>query len=132
MHGTQRRIAVLNRVDDDTYAHQIINVGEIVPAHDHLLVNGEVVLRTARHIGFDVLFVEILIDFGENLLQVHVALSGATGHQYHNLVVDLRIQNLEAEFFQLGLMAFMPRRLASGAYTSSVSRAFFCAFDCLT
>ena len=101
MHGTQRRIAVLNRVDDDTHAHQIINVGEIVPAHDHLLVNGEVVLRTARHIGFDVLFVEILIDFGENLLQVHVALSGATGHQYHNLVVDLRIQNLEAEFFQL-------------------------------
>ena len=102
MHGTQRRIAVLNRVDDDTHAHQIINVGEIVPAHDHLLVNGEVVLRAARHIGFDVLFVEILIDFGENLLQVHVALSGATGHQYHNLVVDLRIQNLEAEFFQLG------------------------------
>ena len=46
--------------------------------------------------------VEILIDFGENLLQVHVALSGAASHQYHNLVVDLRIQNLEAEFFQLG------------------------------
>ena len=76
MHGTQRRIAVLNRVDDDTHAHQIINVGEIVPAHDHLLVNGEVVLRAACHIGFDVLFVEILIDFGENLLQVHVALTG--------------------------------------------------------
>ena len=30
------------------------------------------------------------------------------------------------------LIAFMPRRLASGAYTSSVSCAFFCALGVLT
>ena len=29
-------------------------------------------------------------------------------------------------------MAFMPSRFASGAYTSSVSRAFFCALEVFT
>ena len=102
MHGTERRIAVGDRIDDDAHAHQIIDVFEIVPAHDHLLVDREVVLRTARHIRLDALRLEIVIDLVENLLEIHVTLSGAARHQHHDLVVDLRIEHLEAQFLELG------------------------------
>ena len=48
------------------------------------------------------LLVEILIDLGEDLLQIHVTLSGPASHQYHDLVIDLRVEHLEAELFQFG------------------------------
>ena len=93
MHGTKRRIAVLNGVDDDAHTDQIVDVREIMAAHDHLLVDGEVILRASGDVCLDVLLVEILVDLRQNLLQ----------------------------------MAFIPSRLAKGAYTSRVSRAFFWA-----
>ncbi len=103
VHGAQRRIAVLNSVDDDAHTDQIVDVGEIMAADDHLLVDREVVLRSSRHACLDVLVVEILVDFGKNLLQIHVTLAGATRHQHHDLVVNLRVQHLEAEFLKLRL-----------------------------
>ena len=103
VHGAERRIAVADRIDDDAHAHQVVDVLEIVPAHDHLLVDREVVLRTARDVGLDVLFFEILVDLAQDLLEVHVALAGPAGHQHHNLVVDLRVEHLEAQFLELRL-----------------------------
>ena len=103
MHGTKRRIAVLNGIDDDTYTYQIVDVREIMATHDHLLVDGEVVLRASGDVRLDVLLVQILVDLGQNLLQIHIALTGPTSHQHHDLVVDLRIKHLEAQFLELRL-----------------------------
>ena len=103
VHGAERRIAVADRIDDDAHAHQVVDVLEIMPAHDHLLVDREIVLRTARDVGLDVLFFEILVDLAQDLLEVHVALAGPAGHQHHDLVVDLRVEHLEAQFLELRL-----------------------------
>ena len=59
-------------------------------------------LREKAAAGVDVRVVEILVDLLDDLLQVHVALTGTAFDEHDDLVVDLRIQNLEAEFFQLG------------------------------
>ena len=103
MHGTKRRIAVLNGIDYDTYTYQIVDVREIMATHDHLLVDGEVVLRASGDVCLDVLLVQILVDLGQNLLQIHIALTGPTSHQHHDLVVNLRVEHLEAQFLELRL-----------------------------
>ena len=102
MHGTERRIAVLDGVDDDAYADQIVDIREIVSAHDHLLVDGEIILRASCDGRLDVQVVEILIDFGDDLLEVDITLAGASGHKHDDLVVDLRVEHLEAQLFKLG------------------------------
>lgn len=71
-------------------------------AHDHLLVYREVVLRTPADRRRNVLRFEILIDLGQNLLEIHVALPGPAGYEHDDFVVDLRIEDLEAQFLQLG------------------------------
>ena len=103
VHGAERRIAVADRVDDDAHADQIVDVGEIMAPHDHLLIDREVVLRAAGHVRLDVLRVKILVDLGEDLREIHVALAGTPRDQHHDLVVDLRVQHLEAQFLKLGL-----------------------------
>ena len=113
MHGTKRRIAVLNGVDDDAHTDQIVDVREIMAAHDHLLVDGEVILRASGDVCLDVLLVEILVDLRQNLLQVHIALAGSASHQHHDLVVDLRVEHLEAQFLELRL---------DGVHTESVGQ----------
>ena len=100
VHGAERRIAVADRVDDDAHADQIVDVGEIMAPHDHLLIDREVVLRAAGHVRLDVLRVKILVDLGEDLREIHVALAGTPRDQHHDLVVDLRVQHLEAQFPQ--------------------------------
>ena len=111
MHGTERRIAVLDGVDDDAHADQIVDIREIVPAHDHLLVDGEVVLRASGDGRLDVQIVEILIDFGDDLLEVDVALACPARDKHDNLVVDLRVENLETQLLELGF---------DGVHTQSV------------
>ena len=113
MHGTKRRIAILNGVDDDAHTDQIVDVREIMAAHDHLLINREVVLRASGDVCLDVLLVEILVDLRQNLLQVHIALAGSASHQHHDLVVDLRVEHLEAQFLELRL---------DGVHTESVGQ----------
>ena len=102
MHGTERRIAVLDGVDDDAHADQIVDIRKIVPAHDHLLVDGEVVFRASGDGRLDIQIVEILIDFGDNLLEVDVALARPARDKHNNLVVDLRVEDLEAQLLELG------------------------------
>ena len=102
MHGTERRIAVLDGVDDDAHADQIVDIREIVPTHDHLLVDGEIILRASCDGRLDVQVIEILIDFGDDLLEVDITLAGASGHKHDDLVVDLRVEDLEAQLLQLG------------------------------
>ena len=82
-------------------------------AHDHLLVDGEVILRASGDVCLDVLLVEILVDLRQNLLQVHIALAGSASHQHHDLVVDLRVEHLEAQFLELRL---------DGVHTESVGQ----------
>ena len=109
----ERRIAVADRVDDDAHADQIVDVGEIMAPHDHLLIDREVVLRAAGHVRLDVLRVKILVDLGEDLREIHVALAGTPRDQHHDLVVDLRVEHLEAQFLELRL---------DGVHTESVGQ----------
>ena len=51
VNRTQSRIAVANGAADHAHTDQVVNMIKIVAAHDHLLVNREVILRPTRHIG---------------------------------------------------------------------------------
>lgn len=132
MHRTQRGIAILNRVDDDAHTHQIVDIRKIMTTYDHLLINREIVLRTSRYVRRNVLFVKIFVDLRENLLQIHVSLACATGHQHHDLVVDFRIEHFEAELFQFGfdrvhaetIGKWRVQRQAFHALSSCAARSF--------
>ena len=103
MHGAKRGIAVTDRIDDDAHAQQVVDVLELDAAHDHLLVDAVIVLRPAGDVGVDALRLEVLFDLVDDLLEIDLALAGAMLDEQHDLVVDLRLECLEAQFLQLGL-----------------------------
>lgn len=72
-------------------------------SHNHLLVDREIVLRPARHIGLDVQVFQIIMDLGDDLLEVDFALPCTVRHEHDDLVVDLRVEHLEAQFLELRL-----------------------------
>ena len=103
VHGTEHGVAVLDRIDDDAHAHEVVDVRKIMAAHDHLLVDREIVLRSAGHIGLDVQVLQIVVDLGHDLLEIDLALPRAMCHEHHDLVVDLRVKHFEAQFLELRL-----------------------------
>ena len=102
MHRTQRGITILNRVDDNAYTHQIVDIRKIMSAYDHLLINREIILRTPRHVRRNVLLVKVFVDLSKNLLQIHVSMARTTCDKHHDFVIDFRIEHLEAKLFQFG------------------------------
>ncbi len=66
----ERAVAVLHRVDDDPHADEVVDLGELLAAHDHLLVDRPVVLRAAGHLGVDVQLVEAGAHRVEDVVEV--------------------------------------------------------------
>src|SRR6185312_2978828 len=53
VNRTQRAVAILDRVDDDAHADEVVDLVELLAAYDHLLVDRPVVLRPAAYVGPD-------------------------------------------------------------------------------
>ena len=97
----QRRVAVLHRVDEHPDAHQVEDVVEVAPLHDHLLVDAPEVLRAAAHVGVDAQLLQPLLHLLEHLEQVEVALGRPLRHHLVDLGVALGVQRGEGEVLEL-------------------------------
>ena len=103
MQGAENGIAVLNRVHDDAHRHQIVDVVEFLPPHDHLLVNRVVVLRAPGDGAFDLADAQVLLDLEADLPQVLLTGGSPLGDHVLDLVVDARVQRFEGTILQLPL-----------------------------
>ncbi len=101
--GPERRPAVLLGADDDTDPDEVVDVGELLAPHDHLLVDAPVVLRTAGHLGADAGAREPVAHGDQHPRQVLVALGVAHRDHLLDLRVLLRVQGREREVLELPL-----------------------------
>ena len=69
---SQCAVAVTNVVDEDPHSHQVVNISEVPTAHNHLLVDGVIVLGSACHTRFHLGLTQIRIDFIEHEREVLV------------------------------------------------------------
>ena len=99
----QRRVAVLDRLDEHADPDEVEDVVELPVAVDHLLVDGPVVLRAAGDLGADLDVAQALGDLGLDAVQVAVALRLALHDHRADLVVDLGLQRRERQVLQLPL-----------------------------
>ncbi len=97
------RVAVAFGVDEDADADQVVDVGELAAAHDHLLVDRVVVLRPAGDVGLHAAVAQVGVDPLDDLGQVGVARRRPLGDQPDDLVVALRVERGEREVLELPL-----------------------------
>ena len=103
MDGAEGAVAVLHRVDDNPDRHQVLDLVELLALHDHLLVDGEVVLRAAGDVGPDAQHGQAVRDRFEHFAEVEVALGRPAGHHLLDLGVPLGIQHRERQVLELPL-----------------------------
>ena len=99
----QHAVAILDRLHQDTHSHQIEDLIEGLAAHDHLLVDRVVALRTATHRPLRARTTQILFDLVDDISQVFFALGRPLRDEAVDLLVDLRVQRLERQLFELPL-----------------------------
>ena len=99
----ERAVAVLDRVDDDADADEVVDLVELLAAHDHLLVDRPVVLRPAAHVGADLELVEAGANGFEHLREVGLPLPRRLEHHRLDLGVPLGVQHREREILELPL-----------------------------
>ena len=75
--ATQRRVAILHRIDDDPDGDEVEDVVELTPLLHHLLVDAPQVLAATRDLGLDVELLQTAADLGDRLGQIHLALGCA-------------------------------------------------------
>ena len=73
MDDTERAVAVANTVDKNPHSDEIVDVGKIPTADDHLLVHGVVVLRPTRDVRLHLALAEIRVDLIEHRGEVLIA-----------------------------------------------------------
>ena len=103
MDDAERRVAVALALDQDADADQVVDVGELAAAHDHLLVDRVVVLRPAGDRRLDPARAQVGLDALDHLAEVGVAARCALGDETDDLVVPLRVQRGEREVLELPL-----------------------------
>ena len=99
----ERRVAVLDRIDQDADAHQVVDVVEVDVPGDHLLVDRVVVLRPAGDLRLDLGLAQVGVDVLDHFLQEGLAPRRPAGHQADDLVEPLRVQRREGEILELPL-----------------------------
>ena len=108
-------VAVADVVDEHPDADQVVDLGELATAGDHLLVDRVVLLRPADDLALDLAGLEVLVHGVDDLLHELLALRRAVLDQALDLDVELRVQHRELRSSSSHLMVWMPRRCASGA-----------------
>jgi hypothetical protein len=117
----ERRVAVLDRIDQDADAHQVVDVVEADIPGDHLLVDRVVVLGTAG---------DLLVDLGLAQVGADVLDTSCRNASRRGARLDTRrtissnrlgYRVAKARSSSSHFTVFMPRRWASGAKISRVS-----------
>ena len=103
VQDTEDGVAVAVLLDEDPDADQVVDVGELAAADDHLLVDRVVVLGPSGDLGLDLRVAQVGLDAGDHLGEELVARGRALGDEPHDLVVHLGVQGREGEVLQLPL-----------------------------
>ena len=103
VQDAEHGVAVAVVLDEDPDADQVVDVGELAAADDHLLVDRVVVLRPAGDLRLDLGVLEVLLDLGDHLAEELPARRRPLGDQPDDLVVDLGVQGREREVLELPL-----------------------------
>ena len=103
MDDAERRVAVLDRIDQDADAHQVVDVVEADVPGDHLLVDRVVVLGAAGDLLVDLGLAQVGADVLDHFLQERLAPRRPVGHQADDLVEPLGVQGREGEVLELPL-----------------------------
>ena len=100
---TERRVAVAHRVDEDPHRDEVVDVLEVATAHDHLLVDGVVVLGAAGDRRLDLRGLEVLAHLLADTREELLPRRRPLGHQPDDLVVHLGVEGREGQVLQLPL-----------------------------
>ena len=103
MQHAEHGVAVAVLLDQDPDADQVVDVGELAAADDHLLVDRVVVLGPAGDRRLDLGLAQVALDLVDDLGEELVARRRPLGDQPHDLVVDLGVQGREREVLELPL-----------------------------
>ena len=103
MQGAQRRVAVAHRVDEHPHRDEVVDLLEVAAAHDHLLVDGVVVLGPTRHDGLDLGAGQVLGHLRAHAGEVLLTSRRPLGDEAHDLVVDLGVERRERQVLELPL-----------------------------
>ena len=114
VQGAEHRVAVLDGVDDDSQRHQVVDVVEVFPPHDHLLVDRVVVLGPSGHGALDLVDPQVLLDLESDLAQVLLTSRGPLGHHVLDLLVHARVEGFEGPVLQLPLDRVHPQTVGQG------------------
>ena len=101
-------VAVADRLDQDPHADEVVDVGELATAYDHLLVDGVEMLRPTGHGCFDASAPDIRLELVDHAREVLVARGRPLGHESLDLVVHLGIERGEGEILELPLHGVDP------------------------
>lgn len=103
MDRSQHGVAVTHRSDHDADADEVVDVVELAPADDHLLVHRVQLLRPAHDATTDTQIAQIRLHRIDDGVHVLLALRGALLHERVDLGVELRMQHGEGKILELAL-----------------------------
>jgi hypothetical protein len=132
VHGAEGGVAVADVVDEHPDADQVVDVGEVAAAHDHLLVDRVVVLRPAGHRGPDLRGLEVGLDAVDDLGELGVARRAPLGDQADDLVVALGVERREGEVLELPLERVHAEPVRQRREDLERLRAIRSCFSCLS
>ena len=93
-------IAFAHGFDKDADSDEIVDVRELVPAHNHLLVDRVVVLRAPRDGGVDPGLLELVLELLGDRGQILLTFGSSVCDETHDFVIDLGMEDLEGQVFE--------------------------------
>ncbi|MNJ42088.1 hypothetical protein D3C77_370390 [compost metagenome] len=91
MDNPQGSVTVFNIVYDNPNSQQIINFIKLLVLRRHLLVDAVDVFRTTRQLCFNAHLIQLLLNFGDDILNEFLPLSPLLVHQIGNPIILLRV-----------------------------------------
>ena len=103
MDRTQRGVTVSDRGNDHPDPYEVIDVVKLSTSHDHLLVDAVVLLWSAINFCLDFAVAQLGVDFFDHVLCKFVSQRVALSNQIDNLLVNLWVENREADVLEFVL-----------------------------
>jgi hypothetical protein len=97
----ERRVTVLDRLDDDAHGHEVEDVVELAALEHHLFVDAPEMFAASGHLGLDTELAEAGTHLGDRLSQVHLALGAPRGDEMLELGEPLGVQRSERQILEL-------------------------------
>ena len=101
MHDAEGPVTVLDRVGEDAKRDDVVHLVDVDHLHLHLAVDREDTLHTTADLGLDALLRELLVELPAHLLDERLRGLGLLLDLLREVLVGLRLEELERELLQL-------------------------------